>query len=48
MKGNKKYGRLTVNIDYDKYQQLKIKVIKEGTTIQELISKFVDRYLKED
>lgn len=48
MKESKKYGRLTVNIDHDKYQQLKIKVIKEGTTIQELISKFVDRYLKED
>lgn len=46
---DKKYRRLTVNIEPDIYIKLKVKAAKENTTIQKLVSDFVKDYTsKED
>lgn len=42
----KKYRRLTVNIEPDLYTELKVKAAKENTTIQKLVSDFVKEYTK--
>ena len=44
----KKFRRLTVNIEPDLYVKLKVKAAKENTTIQKLVSDFVKEYTKEE